>query len=181
MLKAFRGRDFLSIRNQAIIAFLFDTGIRCYELCELKPTRIKDTYILIWGKGNKERIVPKSPQLQKLLFRHDRAKLAYFEDKGNRPDNYFLSRTGRPLTVGAVENIVKRAGKAAKISGSIRCSPHTCRHWFAQTQLKNGLDLYSLSRLLGHSNIKITQRYLESMEDDEVLTKSAATSPLMNL
>lgn len=142
---------------------------------------MRDSYIVIWGKGNKERVVHKSPYLEKILFRYERAREAYFEDKGAKPDNYFLSRTGCPLTVEAVEHIVKRAGEGANISNEIRCSPHTCRHWFSQTQLKNGLDIYSLSRLLGHSNIKITQRYLESMKDYDVLEKSAATSPLMNL
>jgi integrase/recombinase XerD len=181
MLKVFIKRDYLSIRNQAILSTLFDTGIRCYELCELKNTSIRDSYIVIWGKGNKERVVSKSAYLEKILFRYEKARESYFEDKGLKPDNLFLSRTGCPLTVEAVEHIVKRAGEGANISDTIRCSPHTCRHWFAQTQLRNGLDIYSLSRLLGHSNIKITQRYLESMKDYDVLERSAATSPLMNL
>ena len=73
------------------------------------------------------------------------------------------------------------AGEQAKVSDTIRCSPHTCRHWFAQSQIKNGIDVYSLSRLMGHSNIKITQRYLEGMKDREIVSQSIKTSPLMNL
>ena len=76
---------------------------------------------------------------------------------------------------------LKIAGKAVGVSRDIRVSPHTCRHTFAQMQLKNGLDLYSLSRLMGHSNISITQRYLEGLRDFEVLNACKATGILMNL
>lgn len=73
------------------------------------------------------------------------------------------------------------AGEQAKVSDTIRCSPHTCRHTFAQMQLKNGLDIYALSRLMGHTNISITQRYLEGIKDREILKAGNKTSPLMNL
>ena len=63
----------------------------------------------------------------------------------------------------------------------IRCSPHTCRHYFAQAQLRNGLDVYSLSRLLGHEDISITKRYLQGLNDRNIVERSIKTSPLMNL
>jgi integrase/recombinase XerD len=96
-------------------------------------------------------------------------------------DNYFLSNTGLPLTIEAVERIVKIAGEIAGVRKEIRCSPHTCRHYFAQTQLKNGLDVYSLSRILGHENIMITKRYLQSIQDEDIVLMAMKTSPLMNL
>ena len=99
----------------------------------------------------------------------------------NISNRLFLSRTGQPLTVEAIEKIVKIAGEKANVRSDIRCSPHTCRHYFAQSQLKNGIDVYSLSRLMGHGNIMITQRYLNSMRDDEITVRSIKTSPLMNL
>ncbi len=106
---------------------------------------------------------------------------AYFAYKNIKYNNIFLSRTGKPLTPEAIERIVLIAGKQVNVRNTIRCSPHTCRHWFAQSQLKNGIDVYSLSRILGHSNIKITQRYLEGLQYEEVVIKSIKTSPLMNL
>ena len=181
MIKTYSGCDFLSVRNRAILAMLFDTGIRCSELCNLQSNAVKDNYITVWGKGNKERSVGKSPYLEKMLLRYTTARYAYFRDKITIPTNYFLSRTGKPLTLEAVERIVKIAGEQAKISDDIRCSPHTCRHWFAQEQLKNGLDLYSLSRLMGHNHVKITQIYLDSMKDKDIVINSIHTSPLMNL
>lgn len=181
MLQAYSGSDYYSVRNRAIMAMLFDTGIRCYELCTLSKAAIKDNYIVIYGKGKKERQVGKSPYLAKILMKYDRIKEYNFEFKNIRIDNYFLSRTGRPLTNAAVERIVKMAGEYAKVSSDIRCSPHTCRHYFAQAQLKNGMDVYSLSRLLGHDNINITQRYLQGLKDNEVVARSITTSVLMNL
>ena len=181
MLSVYPETDYLNIRNKAIMAMLFDTGIRNYELCCLPNDNIKDNYIAIYGKGKKERQVGKSPYLSKILMKYERVKKYYFEFKNVKLDNYFLSRTGRPLTNEAVGRIVHIAGEQAKVSDTIRCSPHTCRHWFAQSQIKNGIDVYSLSRLMGHSNIKITQRYLEGMKDSEIVSQSIKTSPLMNL
>lgn len=181
MLQAYPLSDYISVRNRAVIAMLFDTGIRCYELCTLTNEAIKDDYIVIYGKGKKERQVGKSPYLAKILMKYDSIKKYNFECKNVNTQAYFLSRTGRPLTNSAVERIVKLAGEFAHVSNDIRCSPHTCRHYFAQAQLKNGMDVYYLSRLLGHDNIKITQRYLQGLQDNEVVNKSIKTSVLMNL
>jgi integrase/recombinase XerD len=181
MLKLYSENGYMNIRNKAIMAMLFDTGIRCFELCCLPNFAIKDNYITIYGKGKKERQVGKSPYLSKILMKYERTKKYFFEFKNVKYNNYFLSRTGRPLTVEAIERIVKIAGQKAKVSKTIRCSPHTCRHWFAQKQLEDGIDVYSLSRLMGHENIKITQRYLEGLRDSQIVSKSIKTSPLMNL
>ena len=73
------------------------------------------------------------------------------------------------------------AATTANVRDNIRSSPHTCRHYFAQCQLRNGIDVYSLSRLMGHNNIKITQRYLSSLNDSDIVEKSVKTSPLMRI
>ena len=77
--------------------------------------------------------------------------------------------------------VVKLCGKEAMVRTEIRCSPHICRHYFAQAQLRNGLDVYSLSRLLGHEDISITKRYLQGLNDRNIVERSIKTSPLMNL
>lgn len=181
MMDVYSEKDYLSMRNKAIMAMLFDTGIRNYELCCLQNNNIAENVITIFGKGKKERQVGKSPYLAKLLLKYERLKHYYFEFKNIKVGNYFLSRTGKPLTNAAIERIVKKAGEVAKVSPTLRCSPHTCRHYFAQSQLRNGMDVYSLSRLMGHENIKITQRYLQGLQDKDVVEKSIKTSPLMNL
>lgn len=176
----YSGHTFMEVRNRLMLMTFFDTGIRVSELIDLKLSQVKDEYTLIHGKGDKERVVPKSPLLNKWMFKYLNTRENFFAYR-RVPENVFLSRNGRPMTTEAIHRVIKIAGKAVGVSRDIRVSPHTCRHTFAQMQLKNGLDLYSLSRLMGHSSISITQRYLEGLRDFEVLNACKATGILMNL
>lgn len=181
LLDAYDFSDYQNARNKTIIAFLVDTGARNYETCTMGKTDIKDNFIIIHGKGKKDRYIGISPLLKKYMIKYERIRDAYFYNKNLKFDNYFLSVTGNPLTDEAIQNIVRKIAKKANVREDIRSSPHTFRHYFAQTQLKNGLDVYSLSRLLGHENISITKRYLQSMQDEDIVEMSIKTSPLMNL
>ena len=181
ILNAYKFTNYLNARNKTIISVLMDTGIRNSELCFIKNKDIKERTILINGKGNKERHVPISPLLKKYMIRYERIKNEYFKNKNVEYDNYFLSNRGKQLTPEAIERVIKIAGDLAEVRNEIRCSPHTLRHWFAQEQLKNGNDCYSVSRLLGHENITITKRYLQSLRDEDIIDMSIKTSPLMNI
>ncbi len=181
MLGVYTYKNYLETRNKCIMAVLFYTGTRNLELCTLGMLDIKDTVIYIKGKGRKESVVPISPMLKKIMIKYERAREEYIKDSIIKDDAYFLSYRGKRMTGEAVERIVKLCGKEAKIRSEIRCSPHTCRHYFAQAQLRNGLDVYSLSRLLGHEDISITKRYLQGLEDKNIIEISVKTSPLMNL
>lgn len=181
LLSAFDYSTFLSARNKMVLAIAFDTGARNTEICDIKRDDIRDNVILIHGKGNKERNVPISPYLRRVMLKYERMRNYYFDDKVIPYDNYLLSRTGRPLTKEALEHIFNQANQKAKVRDSIRCSPHTARHYFAQSCLRNGLDVYSVSRLLGHENINITKRYLQSLEDHAIVEMAAKASPLFNL
>ncbi len=101
---------------------MFDTGLRNLELCDLKVEGVKVNYFLIWGKGNKERIVPKSIYLSKILFKYERLRVAYFEFRQAEEEYFFLSRTGRKLTVEAIARIVRQAGNPAGVNPDLRCS-----------------------------------------------------------
>lgn len=181
MLNVYNYSSYYNARNKCIIATLVDTGIRNLELCSLKMLDVRETVILVHGKSNKDRFVPISPLLKKIMIKYERIKTNYMLNKFVKQDNYFLSYRGNPMTVEAIERVVKNAGKEAGVRKDIRCSPHTFRHYFSQTQLKNGLDVYSLSRLLGHENISITKRYLQSLDDKDIVEMSVKTSPLMNI
>ena len=180
MSNYYQGYDYLTIRNRVIMMLLIDTGIRLSELTGMTEEQIKFDYIIIHGKGNKERVVPKSPLLSKWLIKYLAVRKAYFAYRVI-PDNIFLSKNGKPLTNTMIDKIVKDAGRACDVSADIRVSAHTFRHTYAQFQLRAGLDLYSLSRLLGHESITITQTYLNGMRDKEVLRQAQNTSPLMNI
>lgn len=177
MLKTCKGYGFLQLRDAAILTMLFETGIRCWELCCVKASDIHDDFIIINGKNHKQRVVPITAMLRKAMLKYDMAKENYFALK-NTDDYYFLSFHGRQLTNCAVEHIVKRHGEG--VSG-IRVSPHTCRHFYAQQQVKMGTDLYTISRLLGHENIQITQTYLNSLRDDDIIKISKQRSVLLNM
>lgn len=180
MVEAFTFRTYLESRNKAIIAMLADTGIRAMEIRGLETVNVKETTILVNGKGNKERIVFISPALKRILIKYERMRKQYFKDK-DTSTNYFLSYTGSGLSHVALDSVVKESGKRAGITGK-RVSPHTFRHFYAVTCLNEGkMDVYSLSRLLGHSDISVTQRYLQSMNDEQLFTKAITSSPLMNI
>jgi integrase/recombinase XerD len=84
MIAYYSGNDFLGIRNRTIMCMLFDTGIRLNELLTLTDEQIHSDYLLIHGKGDKERVVPKSPYLSKWLFKYKNIKSSYFEYKANK-------------------------------------------------------------------------------------------------
>lgn len=181
MMDVYNYSSYIHARNKCIMAILIDTGIRNFELCQLKITDIRETVIYIMGKGKKERVVPISPYLKKIMIKYERIREGYLKNNILHYDNYFLSYRNKPLTIEAVERIVRLCGEKANVNKNIRCSPHTCKHYFAQAQLRNGLDVYSLSRLLGHENVTITKRYLQGLKDNEVLELGVKSSPLMNL
>ena len=177
MMKSCKGGSFLQLRDAAVLTMFFETGIRCWELCCIKPSDIHDDYIKINGKNHKQRVVSITAVLRKAMIKYDLVKENYFALK-NIEDFYFLSFHGRQLTNSAVEHIVKNHGEG--ITG-IRVSPHTCRHFFAQQQIKMGTDLYTISRLLGHENIQITQTYLNSLRDDDIINVAKQKSVLLNM
>ena len=180
MVQFYDGNDYLSIRNRLMLMMLFDTGLRISEIIDMKPSQIRQGYFVVYGKGRKERVVPQSAIVCKWMMKYERAREAYFLYKGAE-DFYFLSKNGRRLTPEAVNKFMKKAAKKVGVNPLVRVSPHTCRHTFAHQELKNGLDLYSLSRLLGHESVSITQRYLEAMRDEQVLTSAKKTGVLANL
>ncbi len=177
MLNSCKGNTFIQRRDATVLTMFFETGIRCWELCCVKTSDIHDDYIIINGKNHKQRVVPITAVLRKAMIRYDLAKENYFALK-NTDEYYFLSFHGRQLTNCAVENIVKSHGKG--IAG-VRVSPHTCRHFFAQQQVKMGTDLYTISRLLGHESIQITQTYLNSLRDDDIINLAKQKSVLLNM
>jgi site-specific recombinase XerD len=156
----------LAARDRAILAVLFDTGIRASELCGLTLDAVhldpQEAYLKVFGKGRKEREVGLGKEartsLYRYLSRHRRAP------QGER--HVFLTRIHEPLRVPGLESLFVRLRTAAKITG-VRCSPHTCRHTYAVRFLEAGGDVYKLSRLLGHTSVKTTDIYLKAYQQRE--------------
>jgi integrase/recombinase XerD len=165
----------LRVRDKAIILVLLSTGMRAAELaCDPKrekhgePTGIRlanvslhpdDSFIKIYGKGRKEREVGLEAPTRKAI----KAYLRVRDEKGMTESPYlFLGRYGEPLTVDGLAQLLRRLGEDAGLEES--CHAHKFRHTFAVRKLLNGEDLYMLSRLLGHSDIGMTQKYLRAIQ-----------------
>ncbi len=150
--------DPLGHRNRAIIEMLYGSGLRVSELVELRCSNmyLQDEYMLIEGKGSKQRLVPISPTAKKqfLLWLESRK---HFPIQPEAVDYAFLNRRGRKLTRVMIFTIIKRLAEAAGIHKTI--SPHTLRHSFATHLLQNGADLRVIQQLLGHESITTTEIY----------------------
>ncbi|WP_432408608.1 tyrosine-type recombinase/integrase [Wukongibacter sp. M2B1] len=176
-----KGKRYTDVRNYTILNLMIDTGLRAGEIINLEHKHIKENNtIYVFGKGKKERIVPCSPTLRKILMRYERMKRNYFSDKVMLPTNYFLTQSGDTITRFVLQNMVIQIGKKAGVERD-KLFPHNFRHYMAVASLKNGLDLYSLSRLLGHSEVSTTEVYASSIKDEEIQELSLKSSPLMNL
>lgn len=179
LINAFDGDDYLSVRNRLMIALQLDTGIRCTETINIKLGDILSDRVIIHGKGKKIRTVPLSYKIYKMLKPYLKIRETRRIDEENK-DYLFVSRSGRPLTVESIEHIYKRAKKIAKIKRKIRVSPHTSRHYYAVKMLENN-DLFTVSKLLGHSSVKITEMYLRSVTTDKVIDIGRFSSPLTSM
>jgi site-specific recombinase XerD len=145
------------IRNHAILLTLLDTGLRASGIANatLAHLNLKDGYIKVMGKGDKERVVPIGKFVQMTLW-------SYIDKVRPKPvstdwDNLFLSSTGRPISVNTIKLLFSRL---AKKSGVDRLHAHLCRHTFAINYLLNGGDIFSLREILGHSSLDMVNRYL---------------------
>ena len=148
-----------SLRNEAIIEMLYGSGLRVSELVNLKISRINfgEGFMLVEGKGSKERVVPVSPRAVELSqqWLEQRAGLKIAPEAS---DILFLNRRGRQLTRVMIFYIVKDLAERAGINRNI--SPHTLRHSFATHLLEGGANLRSIQELLGHENLTTTELYV---------------------
>lgn len=144
-------------RNKAIIETLYGCGLRVSELVNLKLTDIhfSDGFVVVTGKGNKQRLVPISEKtLREIeLYRQKRGHLRAIHDQ----NILFLNRRGRKLTRAMIFEIIKDLAARAGIKKNI--SPHTFRHSFATHMIEAGADLRAVQEMLGHESIMTTEIY----------------------
>ena len=145
-------------RNRAMMEMLYGSGLRVSELVNLPLSRIymDEHYMLIEGKGSKQRLVPLSPVAEEWFgyWMQDRAS---WPVKPEARDFAFVNRYGRPLTRAMVFTIVRNLCAEAGIAKTV--SPHTLRHSFATHLLQNGADLRVIQQLLGHEDLATTEIY----------------------
>ncbi len=167
----------LGYRDYTIMLLLLDTGIRVSELCGLCLDDIGRDYIRVFGKGRKEREVGMHPDTAKHIWKYVH-KFRHPQDENER--RLFINRHGVPLTRSGVAQLLSDIGDRAGVSG-VRMSAHTFRHTFARMYLGNGGDVYKLSRLMGHSEVQITETYLKDFQSREARKDHEQFSPVTNL
>lgn len=158
MISAINMSDPLGVRNRAIIELLYGSGLRVSELCNLERRRVNldEQYLIVTGKGSKERMVPMSDEsVERIRIYLDTCGTV---PKPGEEDYLFLNRRGAHLTRVMVFYIVRDLAEAAGISKTI--SPHTLRHSFATHLLEGGANLRAIQAMLGHESIGTTQIYL---------------------
>ena len=145
-------------RNRAIIEMLYGSGLRVSELVNLQLSKIylNEHYMLIEGKGSKQRLVPISPVAEE-WFGYWLQERSTWPLKPEARDIAFVNRYGRPMTRAMIFTIIRRLCEAAGITKTV--SPHTLRHSFATHLLQNGADLRVIQQLLGHEDLATTEIY----------------------
>ena len=145
-------------RNRAMLEILYGSGLRVSELVGLRLSRmyLNEHYMLIEGKGSKQRLVPISPVAEE-WFGYWMQERSTWPLKPESKDIAFVNRYGRPMTRAMIFTIVRRLCAEAGITKSI--SPHTLRHSFAKHLLQNGSDLRVIQQLLGHEDLTTTEIY----------------------
>lgn len=167
----------LGFRDYVLMLVLLDTGMRVSELCGVTLDDIHEGYIKVFGKGRKEREVGVSPTTAKFIWKY------VYQHRAQADDNVkalFTGIAGKPLTPWGVEQILQRVKEASGIT-DIPVTAHKFRHTFARTWLERGGEVYSLSRLMGHASVKITEIYLEDFKSRQVRVQHAKFSPINNL
>jgi site-specific recombinase XerD len=164
----------LGLRDRALLALLYGTGIRASECATLREgdvDLVAET-IRVTGKGGHERTIPLNPKVAESLK-------AYRQVRGEVPSReaFFRSRAGKPMSRGAIYERVRTHARRARIGK--RVSPHTLRHTFATHLMRTGESLVTIRDLLGHRLISSTQIYLHVTAED--LRSAAANHPIGRL
>ncbi len=169
------GNDDAGKRDRAMLAFLADTGCRLGGLLALALDNLflDQHRAIVQEKGGNTRPVVFTGYTERALRQ-------WLTVRQSRTDHVFISMTtGRPLTASGIHQILRRLKARANVKG--RVNPHSFRHNFAREYLRNGGDLATLARLLGHSDISTTASYYAVFSQDELAEFHEKFSPLRRL
>jgi len=146
-------------RNQAIVETMYACGLRVSELVNLLLSNLylKDGFVRVIGKGEKERLVPIHDQAAESIMRYVEYVRVHVPVKPGHEDFVFLNKHGKQLTRVMIFYIIRELAALAGIRKKI--SPHTLRHSFATELVENGADLRAVQEMLGHASITTTEIY----------------------
>ena len=168
-------------RNRALLEVLYSCGLRVTELVELKFSNLfyDEGFIRVIGKGNKERLVPLSQNVENEIDVYAKKMRSKLKIKKGNEDYVFLNRRGSKLSRVMVFLIIKELAKKTDLKKSI--SPHTFRHSFATHLIEGGANLRAIQEMLGHETIITTEIYThldQRFLKDAILSFHPRNSPL---
>jgi len=148
--------DFKGTRDKLIVALLYATGIRLSELLRLKETDFDTNNYLIkvFGKRQKERIIPYPREVNNLLFQYLDIRNS---EIGHFSGILLVTEKGKPVYEKLIYRVVKR--NLESVTSLEQKSPHVLRHSYATHLLNKGADLNAVKELLGHANLAATEIY----------------------
>ncbi|WP_069650994.1 tyrosine-type recombinase/integrase [Caloranaerobacter ferrireducens] len=176
LYKSINDKTEFGLRNKCMISLMLDSGLRSNEVIELKVENVHFTQnvIKVYGKGQKERIVPLGLYTKKLLFKY----LNGYRPMPEYPTTHvFISQNKTPVSKDVIKMIFVRLKKKTGIE---RLHPHILRHTFATKYLINGGDIFTLQQILGHTSLEMTRRY-SHLASSYVMKNFKRLSPLDNL
>ncbi len=146
-------------RNRAMLETLYSCGLRVSELVNLRFSDLffEEGFIRVIGKGNKERLVPVSPSVEKEIGIYVDFYRKQQDPKPGNENIVFLNRRGAKLTRVMIFTIIKDLSEAIGLTKNI--SPHTFRHSFATHLIEGGANLRAIQEMLGHESITTTEIY----------------------
>jgi len=168
-----RGATLADARDRAILLTLLDTGVRHAEFAALQLEDVDlptGAIVVKLGKGRKTRVTFVGNKTRKALF-------AYLRFRGKEPGALWVTLAGSPLSKGGIREIIRRRAEKAGVKEP---GMHEFRRAFALNYLRNGGDVETLRRLLGHSDFKVLARYL-SLEDEDLRQAHGQHGPVDNM
>lgn len=149
------------LRDRAILELLYASGLRVSELAglDLRNVNFGDAFVLVRGKGDKERIVPFGSKAKAALDAYLPVREALLRENRTGTPALFLNIRGRRLTTRSVDRILKRYVRLYGLN--VKASPHSLRHAFASHLLAEGADLRAIQEMLGHKSLATTQKYTQ--------------------
>lgn len=167
-------------RNVVLFSMMLDCGLRISEVANLKNEDVLENQIIIRnGKNNKDRALAITPILKKQMIKYDRLKKNRY--KTDDYQYYFVSYQRGKLSEKSIWDIMQRIKEQMDVRNVVRFSGHTLRHTYAHMQMRNGMDIYTLSKNMGHSSVTMTQNYLQTLKSDDFVKESIKYSTLQNL
>lgn len=150
----------IGLRDKTMLECLYACGLRVSELVTLQLSNLRreERFVVILGKGGKERAVPFGKTFAAWFDRYMREGRPYLE-RGGRVDSVFLNNRGKAMTRQQFWNRIKLHARQAGIKQTV--TPHVLRHSFATHLLDNGADLRSVQMMLGHADIGTTEIYTD--------------------